>query len=92
MRTTGNHWDDTQTPGIFDNKSDLNQTSLTLLCDDLREKVKDFDLFEAVYLYDVPQGEVARRLGISLRTLRKKLKNVKDRLNRYLGRKGKFAL
>ncbi len=51
-----------------------------LLFRTLRKTLPDFLLFEAFYVLGFPQKEIAQKMGISQRTLRKKLKKVREEL------------
>ncbi|OGK10688.1 MAG: hypothetical protein A2Y63_02940 [Candidatus Riflebacteria bacterium RBG_13_59_9] len=42
-----------------------------------RHSIEDFPLFEATYLLGFQQKDLAQRMGISVRTLRRKLRAVR---------------
>jgi len=53
---------------------------------ELRSKLPDFDLFEAAYLRGYSQREIAERLGVSERMIRRRLKRVRDEIAQVLER------
>ena len=55
------------------------------LLEHLRHSVKDFALFEAVYLAGLPRHELARMLGVTERSLRRRLRSVRKVVSKSIG-------
>lgn len=58
----------------------MNAADFDSLLDELRFTVRDFDLFEAAYLLGYSQRELAERLGVSERMVRRRLKRVREEI------------
>jgi len=55
------------------------------LLEHLRHSVKDFALFEAVYLAGLPRRELARKIGVTERSLRRRLRSVRKVVSNSIG-------
>ena len=62
----------------------MNPQDFQSLLEQLRARLPDFDLFEATYFLRFTQRELAERLGISERMVRRRLKRVRERIARML--------
>ena len=58
------------------------------LLNELRSSVRDFDIFEAAYLFGYSQREIAKRLGMSERMVRRRLKRVREQVAEMLENTG----
>lgn len=65
-------------------EGELLQGEFELLCENLRKSVRNFALFEAFYLRGIPQKILADKLGLSERTLRKRLSQVRKDIRRLI--------
>jgi len=55
------------------------------LLEHLRHSVKDFALFEAVYLAGLPRRDLARMIGVTERSLRRRLRTVRKVVSQSIG-------
>ncbi len=58
---------------------------LSQLLEHLRHSIKDFALFEAVYLTGLPLRDLARMIGVTERSLRRRLRSVRKAVSKSIG-------